>query len=314
MSFKFSGKIWELYLKKSIEDSQSLNIFWIISPDAFQERLVHHWLRSLFSEKIIYLAKDLSFNQLDEIFCAQDLFGPRGETILYHMENLPKNLEDKFIELCELEKGRKVFGLFQRETPFAKKLCKTFPDWQIKITAPAPWEGESYLRFLAAQMRLKIHPQGLRYLSEHLNLDSGLYVSSLNLLRHLFQEEQGEVSLENIKSVINEGRLDFFRAVENFSFKRFKSFEEEVSPLLDHLSQEEMIGLLSGLGRHMQKLLAPDRESKKRWDQKAQEAAKLWKEEEISQVMLEIDQHLYALKTGSPFYKEGLRIWLSSIC
>ena len=250
-------KIWD-FLKNFPEgfDTTKSGIFGFNTFDP----LIASLLKSRFPKSKFYEeklpslnAKEVTVGWFEDNFQTLGLFGNQESYIINQAQHLSSEVKELISSENLILDNRFLFLFFDKSDEFYKSLTKKEQINTIDIQAPAFWENDKLLDFLADYLNVRLSFEAkTTILSSIENTPLDLY-NFLTRLAVNFKDQT--VSLAMLEEVIERNRLDNFKLAKLFGFKKMKEFYQillDVEPDFDALRS-----LFYFLQTHMLKIADP---------------------------------------------------------
>lgn len=304
-------KIWD-YLRTNplgLDSSTSgLYVFNVFDP------LIASIIRQKFPKDTFYEqklpvfnGKDLSLSWFEDNFQTLGLFGNQESYVITQAENLNNDCKEFLLNSDLILDGRYLFLFYDKTDTAFKSLIKKDHIQAFDIQAPAFWETDKLLEFLADEMKVQLSYEAknqiLSYV-EHSCLDFYNLLTKLSVNYGV-----DSVSAKMLEEVLEKNRLDNFEMAKLFGHKKMKDFYSlivELDPEYDDLRS-----LFYFLQTHMIKVSDPsfiyDKKKKTKYDDQVLGQSKLWKKDELKHVLNFLKNIEVQSKMKNPFVKEELK-------
>lgn len=304
-------KIWD-FLKNFPEgfDTTKSGIFGFNTFDP----LIASLLKSRFPKSKFYEeklpslnAKEVTVGWFEDNFQTLGLFGNQESYIINQAQHLSSEVKELISSENLILDNRFLFLFFDKSDEFYKSLTKKEQINTIDIQAPAFWENDKLLDFLADYLNVRLSFEAkTTILSSIENTPLDLY-NFLTRLAVNFKDQT--VSLAMLEEVIERNRLDNFELAKLFGFKKMKEFYQillDVEPDFDALRS-----LFYFLQTHMLKIADPSYINEKnrptKYDNQILSQSKVWRESELTSVFSFLKRIEVQAKLKNPFIKEEIK-------
>lgn len=304
-------KIWD-YLKNFPDgfDSSKTGIFAFSCNDTLISSLIKSsFPKNYFHENKLYsmAAKEISVQWFEDNFQTLGLFGNQESYIFNNANQLSAQLKNQ-IQLDNLIlDGRYLFLFFDKSDELFKVLTKIDHINTIDIQAPAFWENDKLLEFLANYLKVRLSFEAK---TQILNSVENSSLQFYNILTRLSVNYQSNVvNVQMLEELLEKNRLDNFELAKLFGFKKMKEFYRiliDVDPDYDSLRS-----LFYFLQTHMLKIADPSyvKEKKRptKYDNQIVSQSKIWQANELEQVISYLKSIEVQAKLKNQYVKEQLK-------
>ena len=304
-------KVWD-YIKntKNAIDQTRSGLYAFYSFDSLVASILKgKFPRHLFHEEKlpVFNAKELTLTWFEDNFLTLGLFGNQESYVISNAESLSSDCKEFLLNSDLLLENRYLILFFNKNDDLYKGLIKKEEVNGIEIQAPAFWETDKLLDFLADELKVQLEYESkniiLNYV-DHTPLD--LYNLLTKLSVNYGVESVSKIMLEDL---LEKNRLDNFEMAKLFGFKKMKEFYTQLIEL--DPDYENLRSLFYFLQTHMIKIADPsfiyDKKRQTKYDSQILNQSKLWKPDELKHVLSFLKSIEMKSKIKNPFVREDLR-------
>lgn len=291
---------------KVIAAIKNKNACFVFFPDCFVERIVIDSIASDF--KKVY-GPELTIGWFEDNFMSPGLFGGEGPYLVLESDKLTTKVKDFLTETTLPDDNRIIF--FSHKKMNDKKIFKVID--QITYEGPRFWEMNKYIDVLADFFKVRLNPQVKNYLTQALEPEAASYYNALMILSAY--SDQGDLSIDLVKSLIRQKHLDNFSQADLFNSKNLKRLF--MALLVIENDYDIYRGFFSFIQGHILKLMDSSYASQKarpsKYDQGIISASRRWSREELTEY-LELFSNLEIMsKQRSVWLRDEIRkLYLAS--
>ncbi len=307
-------KIWDFLKSRSDVLVDGPRILAISSFDPLAFKMIKDSInkKKLEGHKLnVVLGKEITTNWFDDNFKTMDLFG-NSESYLIHFANEMNSTIGELLLNPEnlLLDGRYIILNFTKEDALFKKLQKSKSEIieTVQIQAPAFWEDNELLSFVCDHCQVYLSFPAKNFIKEKIAFDINSYNQLINQIKINFPEKT-EITIEDIKPLISEVKVDQFELAELFGSKKLKIFYQKLIELSEQGSG--IIVTMYFLQSHLLKmydLSYLDGKSKlTKYDKQIMAQANLWKKEDLYRAISYIGELLTQSKRKDFFMINHIR-------
>lgn len=276
-------QIWDFFSSfpkdslKSQEGIIALNTF-----DPICLKLVKDYLTRGLDDKVLHykMANEVTKNWLEEEFQTLSLFGNTESFFIHHAHDLNADLMETISNL-EVS-GRFLLLSFENEQATWKKLVKENKISTLVIEPPRFWEFNKLLDFVCTFLRLPLSYEAKSWILEAMENNLGTFYNSCCLIK-INHPDAKEISLAQVKDLLTLEKLDQFQLANLLARKKHREFYEKLVQLEGDF--DKMRGFFMFMQGHLIKMADPsylgDKPRLTNYDKDIQNAAKLWKQNEL---------------------------------
>ena len=249
-------------------------------PDPYLMKVIHEKIQESLTIKTLS-ASQVTTDWLNDNLCTLSFFGESDNFLITSADEIQKDVIEFFLDNTPDLNSRHLVFFFNKETPFRKKL-QGLGGNHININPPKFWEMDKFLDFLCSYYKVRLAYDAKQYFLEVTENNSSQFHVAMNILS-LNYSQQKEVSVEDLKSVIQQNRLDQFYLANLYSRKEKNKFYEKLMNL--EADFEDLRMFFSFLQGHLMKLADTKVIEKKaalsKYDKEIISMSKLWTTSEI---------------------------------
>lgn len=303
-------KIWD-YENSSSSASKEYGIYALTSYDTF-------FLPSLKSacskscdlsagQLTTLNASDITTTWVDSNFKSLGLFGNNDSFCINFAESLPVNVKDMLLNDDLLLEERFLFLSFSKVDDFFKKISQKKEVKGIKIEAPAFWENDKLLDYIAERAGVLLSFAAKQKISDFVEPTAMNFYNIINKLKLNFSQES--ISEEMLDEVLVKNKLDTFEMANLFGYKKMAVFYKKILDVNPDF--EALRSLFYFLQTHMSKISDTrfiEKKSKpSKYDKQILSQSKVWKPHELNLVMDFLRTLEHKAKTKNNFLISDLR-------
>jgi DNA polymerase III delta subunit len=291
----FKGPPWDVLRERpTLIDSDYKGLYTLNSYDPYLEKIALGKIppHLLADEKLSVLnGKEVTGAWLEDNILTMDFFSTNQSYLVLFAEELPVTAQEILLA-DEIDWGNRYFILsMTKETKFLAALNKMKNTCAIKIEAPKFWESAKLIQYLCAEMKMKLAHDIQSYLVEVIPPEPGLLIQNLKKIKLLLGPDS-RLSLNQIKEVIDEQRIDQFEIANLYGEKKWK---ELFSKVLEHSDDfEGLIPLFSFLQSHLLKIADTGYMAKKnrlsKYDRTVEAQKALWCSDQVSEELAFLEE------------------------
>lgn len=303
-------KIWDYFknYKTGIDSSSGIYAFQVFDP------LISSLLRQKFPRELFYdqklpvfTGKDLSLSWFEDNYQTLGLFGNQESYVITQAETLSAESKEFLLNSDLIMDGRFLILFFDKADSLYKELIKKENVNGIDIQAPAFWESDKLLEFLAELLKVQLSYEAKNIILSYVEHTCLEFHNLLTKLSVNYGDKS--ISKEMLAEVIEKNRIDNFELAKLFGHKKMKDFYSllvELDPDYDDLRS-----LFYFLQTHMIKVADPsfiyDKKRKTKYDDQILGQSKLWRADELKYALNFLKNIEMQSKIKNPFIKEELR-------
>jgi hypothetical protein len=164
-------------------------------------------------------------------------------------------------------------------------MAKSDNIYTTKVEAPRFWEQGKYLTFLAREMGVPLGNDVHSYLLSAIENNTSEFVHALRTIRQHSDNLSSPMSLEQVRDLVSETRVDQFALASLFGKRDKKSFFKSLIEIeLDFDALRMLFGFMQG---HLSKIMDPSYIQKKsrpsKYDREIEMHSPLWNQSELSE-------------------------------
>jgi hypothetical protein len=203
--------------------------------------------------------------------------------------------------------GRHLFFIFDKADDFFKKLTQLSHVNGIKIDAPAFWENDKLIDFIADREGVLLDFNSKQKIVDYVDPNASDFFNIINKLKVNFGNESITESM--LDEVLERNKLDSFEMANLFGYKKMAVFYKKILDIDPDF--EALRSLFYFLQTHMSKISDPrfiEKKSKpSKYDKQILSQSKVWKANELILVMEFLRSLEHKAKTKNNFLKSDLR-------
>lgn len=280
-------QIWDFfqsYPKGSFNELQRKVVLQAFEPLAL--RLMKDHLLAGVEEKPKFLAgSELTLTWLEDEFQSLGLFGNSTSYIINNPDEMNVSCKDFLLGEDLMLDGRRLAFAFYSDSPYLKKLLKTQVS-SLVMESPRFWEMDKLIDFLTRFFRLPLDFEAKKLITQAVDHELSSFYDVFRLIK-LNYPDKANVSYEDVKSLIDQERLDQFSLATDLAKKKYSAFFERL--LSVSFDFERLRFIFSFLQGHFIRLADPSYlESKARLSQYDKEIVALargWNREELTNLL-----------------------------
>jgi len=299
-------QIWDFFSSVKPDHLEGASGVFVLNTFDFQslKLIKDHLLKKISATVHHKLASEVTNEWIENEFMTLSFFSSSESFFIHQAQELNAELLEKLVQL-ELD-NRFIILNFESETASFKKLVKEKSVRILQIEAPRFWETTKLLDFTAAFVRLPLSYDAKTWMLNSLENTFQQFYNSCCLLK-LNYPSVTEVSLHQVKELLEVERLDSFYLANIFGKKNFKEFYTQLIELEGDF--EKMRSFFLFMQSHLIKVADPSYlEAKDRlsqYDKGILQVSKLWKQEELLQWVGRFnDLEIMAKKKDSALWNE----------
>lgn len=273
--------VWDFFKNHpKILDVKHTGLYSFFFPDPYTAKIAKDILDKHQNLRVI-AASEVTPEWLEENLCTLSLFGGSESYYIPQAEDLSKAAQEHILERYVDFNTQYFILCFLKDSAFRKKIT-SLNGKHLVIEAPKFWEMDKFFDFLADYYEVRLAYEAKQFFLEIITHDPSSFHVALNIVKLNFSH-QSEVSLDDLKSVLEQGRLDQFALASLFSRKeKVKFFEKLLKADPDFDTLRQFFSFLQG---HLIKLADPRLLEKKprpsKYDKEIIGLSKLWKTDEL---------------------------------
>lgn len=273
---------WEY--KKNQQDYSHSGIFGLSFPDIFCERLILDAIPRTIQQGNLHIlhASELTSAWIENTFNTVDFFSSNDSYLVLESQSLSSQVINFLKENPLSVEGRVLIFSFNKTSKIFDQLEKATKGSFTKIDPPKFWESAKYLDFFCDSLNVKLTSQIKNYILNAIENDGLHFFNAVNLLK-LHAGEEGNLSLEQARELIEVSKVDQFELADTFCSKKFKRFFEKLLGLGE--DYESLRGIFTFMQSHLFKVLDPSYASKKarlsKYDQEIQKLSRVWNQDDL---------------------------------
>lgn len=273
--------VWDFFKNHpKILDGKNTGLYSFFFPDPYTSKIAKDILDKHQPLRVM-AATEVTPEWLEENLCTLSLFGGNESYYIPQAEDLPKASQEYIIERYGDFSSQYFILCFLKDSAFRKKIT-ALNGKHLTIEAPKFWEMDKFFDFLADYYQVRLAYEAKQFFLEIIAHEPSSFHVALNIVKLNFSH-QSEVSLDDLKTVLEQGRLDQFSLASLFSRKeKVKFFEKLLKADPDFDTLRQFFSFLQG---HLIKLADPRLLEKKprpsKYDKEIIGHSKLWKIEEL---------------------------------
>jgi DNA polymerase III delta subunit len=303
-------KIWDYFknYKTGIDSSSGIYAFQVFDP-LISSLLRQKFPRELFYEQKlpVFTGKDLSLCWFEDNYQTLGLFGNQESYVITQAETLSAESKEFLLNSDLIMDGRFLILFFDKADSLYKELIKKENVNGIEIQAPAFWESDKLLEFLAELLKVQLSYEAKNIILSYVEHTCLEFHNLLTKLSVNYGDKS--ISKEMLAEVIEKNRIDNFELAKLFGHKKMKDFYSllvELDP-----DYEDLRSLFYFLQTHMIKVADPsfiyDKKRKTKYDDQILGQSKLWRADELKHALNFLKNIEMQSKIKNPFIKEELR-------
>jgi hypothetical protein len=292
--------IWDFFKNHfSTISTETKGILSYSFPDPYIYKMFQDSFQKKFDLKVI-VGSSLTPEWIEDNLTSLSLFGNSESFFISNADEIPKEGLEYFLESPPDLSDRLLVFIFFKESP-AKKKISDCPGQHFAVEACKFWEVDKYFKFLCDYYQVRLSFDAKQFFLEMVEQDSGGFHIGLNILKINFPNAQ-ELSLEQVRAILEPNRLDQFNLASTISKKEFAKFYEKLLFLRpDFDSLRTLFAFLQG---HLIKLADTSVIEKKarlsKYDQEIVSSSKLWKIQELKTIVHEFAEYEIKAKAKNP--------------
>jgi DNA polymerase III delta subunit len=297
-------KIWEFTKSTHINLKPGLHA--INSYDNFLNTLIKGAVTKNISLSTLD-APSITTSWVDDNFKSLGLFGNTDSFCINFADKLVPDVKEALLSDDLMLEDRYLILMFDKSDDFFKEITKKDSVHGIKIEAPAFWENDKLLDFVAAKEGVQLSFPAKQTILEFVESNIGSYYNIINKLKVNYDSDT--ITDQMLDLVIDKDRLDSFEMASLFGFKKMAGFYKKILDIDPDF--ETLRSLFYFLQTHMAKISDPRYIEKKskpsKYDKQILSQSKVWKDGELVLVMDFLRSLELKAKTKSSFLKSDLR-------
>ncbi|MCO4792127.1 MAG: hypothetical protein KC493_00330 [Bacteriovoracaceae bacterium] len=300
---------WEFFRNNpSVIDFSLKGVHAVSVFDPFIESLVNHKLKKAGEFKIA-LGSEVDSSWIESKLSTMDLFsmGDNDSWLILRPEDMSKPLLERFIK-GEITIDDRIFVMvFSSDNKIFDEMAKSNHINTLKMEVPRFWEQGKLLTFLGNEMGVQLNSEIQNYLLSAIPNTTQDFVHAIRTLR--LETQGSSLTLEKVKYLISESRLDQFALASEFGKRNRKQFFKTLTRLeMDFDSLRSLFGFMQG---HLAKILDPGYIQKKsrasKYDKEIEMHSKLWKQDELVSDIHQFSELELLAKQKNPLLKNKIR-------
>ncbi len=298
-------KIWD-FAKSTVATNLETGLHAIYCYDTF----LNSQVKTYVSKKIELATLDapsITTSWIDDNFKSLGLFGNTDSFCINFADRLSADVKESLLSDELMLEDRHLILIFDKYDDFFKKLTGKDSVHGVKIDAPAFWENDKLLEYVAAKEGVQLSFSAKQTIMEFVESNIGSYFNIINKLKVNYEKET--ITDQMLDLVIDRDRLDSFEMASLFGFKKMANFYKRLLDIDPDF--ETLRSLFYFLQTHMAKISDPRYIEKKskpsKYDKQILSQAKVWKEGELVLVMDFLRKLELKAKTKNNFLKSDLR-------
>jgi hypothetical protein len=298
-------KIWD-YVNGSRDKNLPFGIYALSSYDTFFISSLKKYLTANV-EFVTLNSSDITTTWVDSNFKSLGLFGNTDSFCINLSGALSADVKDMFLNDELMLEGRHLFFIFDKADDFFKKLTQLEYVNGIKIEAPAFWENDKLLDFVADSENVLLSFGAKQKIIEYVDPTVSNFYNVINKLKVNFGQES--ISEIMLGEVLEKNKLDHFEMANLFGYKKMANFYKKLLDIDPDF--ESLRSLFYFLQTHMSKISDPRYIEKKskpsKYDKQILSQSKVWKLNELLLVMEFLRTLEHKAKIKNNFLKSDLR-------
>lgn len=300
--------IWDFFKNHpTILDKNHTGLSTYLFPDPYTAKIAKDILDKKFELRVM-AASEVTPEWIEENLCSLSLFGGSESYYIPQADDFSKSTQEYFLERFKDFNSQYFVLSFLKDTPFRKKISSQ-EGKHFVIEVPKFWEMDKFIDFLADHYEVRLSYEAKQFFLEIIPHDPASFHVALNIVKLNFSQ-QTEISLEDLKTVLIQGRLDQFSLASLFSRKeKVKFYEKLLKADADFDALRQFFSFLQG---HLIKLSDPKVLEKKlrpsKYDKEIISLAKMWKLEELQKEIRFFSQLEILSKEKNPNLFQQMRL------
>jgi DNA polymerase III delta subunit len=298
-------KIWD-FTKSTVATNLESGLHAVSSYDNFLNTLIKGAITKNISLSTLD-APSITTSWIDDNFKSLGLFGNTDSFCINFADKLSTDVKEALLADDLMLEDRHLILIFDKADDFFKKLTSKDNVHGIKIEAPAFWENDKLLDFVAAKEGVQLSFSAKQTILEYVESTIGSYYNIINKLKVNYDSDT--ITDQMLDLIIDKDRLDSFEMASLFGFKKMASFYKRILDIDPDF--ETLRSLFYFLQTHMAKISDPRYIEKKskpsKYDKQILSQSKVWKDGELVLVMDFLRSLELRAKTKSNFLKSDLR-------
>jgi hypothetical protein len=298
-------KIWD-YVNGSKSKDLPFGVYALSSYDTFFISTLKKYLTAN-SSYVTLNANEISTTWVESNFKSLGLFGNTDSFCISLSDRLSIDVKEMFLNDELMLENRHLFFIFDKADDFFKKLTQLDHVNGIKIEAPAFWEYDKLLDFIADREGVHLSFGAKQKIIEYVDPTVSNFFNIINKLKVNFSQES--ISEVMLSEVLEKNKLDNFEMANLFGYKKMASFYKRILDVDPDF--ETLRSLFYFLQTHMSKISDPRFIGKKskpsKYDKQILSQSKVWKLSELLLVMEFLRTLEHKAKTKNNFLKSDLR-------
>lgn len=300
--------VWDFFKNHpTIVGTQTSGLYSFSFPDPYTAKIAKDILDKNFELRVM-AASEVTPEWIEENLCSLSLFGGRESYYIPQADDFSKATQEYFIERFKDFNTQYFILSFLKDNQFRKKITGLAGKHFI-VEAPKFWEMDKFIDFLADHYEVRLSYEAKQFFLEIISHEPASFHVALNIVKLNFSH-QSEISLEDLKTVLVQGRLDQFSLASLFSRKeKVKFFEKLLKAEADYDTLRQFFSFLQG---HLIKLADPKLLEKKprpsKYDKEIISLSKLWKLEELQKEIRFFSQLEILSKEKNPSLFQQIRM------
>ena len=245
---------------------------------------------------------------IEDQFLSLGLFGNSESWIINSPDEMTTAAKDVVLREDLMLEGRALGFAFHNDTAYLKKVLKAPGVSHIQLEAPRFWETAKLVDFLCVLFHLPLNHDAKQYLLQAVENEFMPLFDVFRLVK-LNHPESRQVSLAQVKELIDVDRLDQFALAQDMGKKAWRPFFERL--LSVEMDFERLRFILMFLQSHLMKLADPSYADGKarlsKYDQEIVTLARGWRPEEVRALLGQLQAWELATRTKDPFLASHLR-------
>jgi hypothetical protein len=282
--------VWDYFRNHTVPVEPSrFGITTFSFPDPYIMKVIHEKIQESLQIKTL-TASQVTTDWLNDNLCTLSFFGESENFLITSADEIQKDVIEFFFENAPDFSSRHLIFFFNKEVPFRKKL-QGLGGNHISINAPKFWEMDKFLEFLCSYYKVRLAYDAKQYFLDVIENSSSQFHVAMNMISLNFSQKR-EVTVEDLKSVVQQNRLDQFYLANLFSRKEKNKFYEKLMSL--EADFEDLRLFFSFLQGHLMKLADTKVIEKKaalsKYDKEIISLSKLWTTSEIQESLEEFSK------------------------
>ncbi|MFZ4712431.1 MAG: hypothetical protein ACOYL6_01850 [Bacteriovoracaceae bacterium] len=275
-------------------------------PDPYVQRVVHEKIQEILPVRTLS-ASLVTADWLNDNLCTLSFFGENENFLISSAEDLSKEAQEFFFDNVPDLASRHLIFFFNKEAPYRKKLISV-GGVHMNITPPKFWEMDKFLDFLGSHYKVRLAYDAKQFFLETIENSTSSFHVAMNILSLNFPGKK-DLSVEDLKSVLEQSRLDQFYLANLYSRKEKNKFYQKLMQV--EADFEVLRQFFSFLQGHLIKLADTKVIEKKnaltKYDKEIISMSKLWTPAELMVSVQEFSKLEILCKSRSDLLFQNIR-------